>query len=116
MPASKVLEGLKALLDTERNAIRSGDFADLEKIAARKAELLGLLERALRPEYLSRLEAIKKSSGKNQHLLTAALKGIDAARSRVMAIKTASTSLTTYDSRGRANSILASPSAVERRA
>jgi hypothetical protein len=116
MAVDKIFEELGALLGKERKALRTGSFASLATIVTLKTALLDQLECELRLGDFPQLEAIKKHSDANQRLLESALRGIEVARARVTAIKTASASLQTYDSQGRAKSILTMPNAIERHA
>ena len=116
MAADRIFQELDALLGAERRTIRTGVFAGLATIVTQKTALLNRLERELNPKDFRQLAAAKKHFDANQRLLKAALRGIEAARSRVAAIKTASASLNTYDSHGRAQSILTMSSAIERHA
>ena len=116
MAADRIFQELNVLLGKERMAIRTGVFVGLATIVTQKTALLNRLERELNPRDFPHLEATKKHFDANQRLLKAALRGVEVARSRVTAIKTANASLNTYDSHGRVKSILTTTNAVERHA
>ena len=110
--ALKTVELLERLFDLERHAIRTGVFAALTDLAARKEELADGLEGAP-AEALERLRA--RAQG-NQRLLAAALKGVRAAQRRLDLITRASRSLSSYDALGRARTVASGGPKVERRA
>lgn len=106
---------LAELIDTlrlERDVIRSGDFAALPALVARKDAVMELLKGTP----ARKLVAAQEMALENQRLLGAALKGVRAAQARLDAIRKATKSYTSYDSKGRAQTISTSKGTVERRA
>lgn len=114
--SSEAIETLEGLLDAERHAIRSGEFAGLETLARVKSDLLDQISANPPPDGAAALERVRAKANANQGLLAAALKGVRAAQRRLDMIHRASRSLNTYDSMGRAKSIDSGTGTVERRA
>lgn len=106
------VELLERLLDVERHAIRTGAFAGLAELAARKEELI----KRVRAAPADTLERLRGRARINQHLLASALKGVRAAQRRLDMITRASRSLNSYDALGRARTVASGGSSVERRA
>lgn len=63
-----------------------------------------------------KLREAKKLADRNQKLLGASLKGVQAAQRRLQMILSASKGFTSYDPRGRSREISAQSSSVEKRA
>ncbi|WP_417250323.1 hypothetical protein [Celeribacter sp.] len=96
-----------AILEQERAAILAMDFSEMSRIAPRKERALKNLSTAK----LTRkdLDAIQKASARNQNLLSAASKGINAVRQRLDSARTAKSSFQTYDRKGRSTSLVRKP-------
>lgn len=94
-PQEKIAR-LRQLLDDERVAIRSGDFATLATLVSRKeAEIAGLTD--LPPTALAPL---RREIEENQRLVEAALSGLRAARHRIEQIIASVKTCVTYDKNG----------------
>ncbi|WP_343116393.1 flagellar protein FlgN [Ostreiculturibacter nitratireducens] len=113
---SGVISALEEMLDAERHAIRNAEFDGLGKLAARQAELLDRLVASVESPDATALLRLKARADANQRLLSAALKGVQAAKRRLEMIRAASRSINSYDGRGRAQTISCGNSTVERRA
>lgn len=111
--AMTVLDGL---LDVERNALRQGNFADLSALIAEKTRLTALIESEADASVGLLLAGIRAKADGNQRLLESAIKGVRSAQRRVEAIRQAHRSLTTYDCRGRATTIISPGGTIEKRA
>lgn len=118
MPADapSLIASLDTLLRAEAQTIRQGDFAAFATLAERKSSLVDHLVGLSRRDAAPALARLKARAEANQALLSAALEGVKAARARVDAIRRVGTSLDTYDSAGRAQSVTFGGGAVERRA
>jgi hypothetical protein len=90
--SDRVLEVLAA----QRAALRSGDFATLERLAPRLERAIAALDPACDRATLADL---RKEAGQTARLIRAAQAGLARARVDLGAAKTAV--LTTYDARGR---------------
>ena len=96
-------EALDRLLATEREALLSGQLEDLAPLVQEKLELLTRLERdGARHKDLGRL---KRAGERNQRLLAAAARGIEAARNRLAVIQTGPQPMRTYARDGAASDI-----------
>lgn len=109
--AGDAVPALERLLEAERAAIRSGDFAGLERLAAEAERMAGRLGAEAGPAALQRL---RNRAEANRRLLAAAIRGVEAARARLEVIM--SGGLSTYDDRGRTQALSGPSRAVERRA
>ncbi len=119
MPRNDMMEALTALdgmLDAERHAIRNGEFGGLESLALAKGRLLEQVTASVGRADGDALARLRDKADANQRLLAAAIKGVRAAQRRLDMIRRASSSLNTYDSLGRAQSITPDRGSVERRA
>lgn len=114
--ASSLIGSLDKLLRAEAKAIRQGDFAAFATLAERKSDLVDRLLELSRRDAAPALARLKARAEANHALLSAALQGVKAARTRVEAIRRVGTRLDTYDSAGRAQSVSFGGGAVERRA
>jgi hypothetical protein len=103
------LTALEDLLDQTRDALLSGNIADLARLGPLVDTQAGLLPR-LDTATADRLR--RKAEG-NARLLQAAGRGLRAARARLADI-TAGPSLTTYDERGRKASLSVVPTSLGR--
>lgn len=100
------------ILRLERDVIRNGDFAALPDLITRKEQAMA----ALKGTHARKLLTAHEMARENQHLLSAALKGVRAVQARLEAIRQASKSYTSYDRHGRAQTIQVEKGSVERRA
>lgn len=87
---------LEILLDQTRDALISGNFADLADIAS----VVERLSTSLPPLDRPTAERLRRKADQNARLLQAANRGIRAARHRLDEISSG-TSLATYDAHGR---------------
>ncbi|WBL33284.1 hypothetical protein O5O51_00825 [Sinirhodobacter sp. HNIBRBA609] len=92
---------MRAVLQAEREAIRSGDFAALETLVRCKTDLLARLE----GESGTALSALRDAAQQNGRMLAAALEGVRAAQRRLSLIREAVRGFQSYDSTGRAQRI-----------
>ncbi|KFI28838.1 hypothetical protein [Paenirhodobacter enshiensis] len=106
------LLALRDLLNDERIAIRTGDFARLGDLVARKEKAMADMQ-ALPA---SRIPALRSRIEENQRLIEAALNGFRSARSRIEQIAASVRSCTTYDRNGQSQQISLDSPAIERRA
>ncbi|OYX41625.1 MAG: hypothetical protein B7Z02_14990 [Rhodobacterales bacterium 32-67-9] len=114
--AKTVIGSLDETFRAEAQAIRRGDFSAIGTLAERKATLVDRLMGLPRGEVGSALARIRARASENQHLLTASLQGVRAARARIDAIRQAGIRLDTYDSSGRARTVSFGGGAIEKRA
>lgn len=89
---------LLAILASERVAIRTADFAELDILAAEKYALFDALPTS-RAEPTD-LIAIKACLAENQTLLGAAISGISEAQSRIVAMRQVRDGLSVYNQTG----------------
>ncbi len=110
--AADLAADLESLLEEERRVILSGAWADLDRIAGRKAAGLSALE----AEDAAQLAPLARGLARNQALLAAALDGLREAGHRRAALLASRAGLVTYDAHGaRAQHPVAS-SRLERKA
>lgn len=108
----EAIDRLVDLLRLEREVIRQGDFDSLPGLAESKASVMG--ELAGTP--MKKLVAAQQMALENQRYLNAALKGVQAAQSRLQVILKAAQGFNSYDQNGRARAISQGSGTVERRA
>ncbi len=106
------LRDLGSLLEEERRAILSGAWADLDRLAARKAAGLAVLESG---DALA-LAPLARGLARNQALLAAALDGLREAGHRRAALLASRAGLVTYDARGARAEHATAPPRLERKA
>lgn len=116
MAAEQTAAALLALLAEEAAALRRGALGDLAALAARKSELVAALPATAGPAFRNDLARLRAAAGANAALLAASLRGIEAARARMAAIREAALRLDSYDSAGRARTVSFAGGTVERRA
>lgn len=107
------MTNLLALLSEQRACLKSGRLADLSALAERIEMASVLLQRqgTTRRQLVSLAEAVHA----NAPLIRAAVKGVEAAQARLLAIRSARDGLSVYTADGRALHHAAAASAVERR-
>lgn len=117
MTGADAAKALSGLLEAERAALLSGDFAALPRLIPAKEEALSALGSAaagsVEPGIL---EALRDRAGMNRSLLDAALRGVRAVQERLEAARNGGPPLGTYDARGRTEVLATAPRRVERRA
>lgn len=96
--ARDILAKLFAILEDERRALLTARYDALPGLAAQKDKYLRGLE--LTPPAKTTLQALKTKMRENQDLITAALRGVEAARKRITALEDVRDRLTTYDPSG----------------
>lgn len=101
---SLLREGLE-LLDDERSAFLSGDFAKVPAISERKVKLLADLETLLPPAQRSAmaetlLSVLVDMSRRNEEIIQAARHGLSLARRRIRSIQQADRGVVAYDESG----------------
>jgi flagellar biosynthesis/type III secretory pathway chaperone len=114
-PGGDPATALAQLLAEERACLLSGDLAALPRLILAKERLLELVQGASAPpaEVLDRLKA---AAERNQALLDAALRGVQAARARLETVRNGGPALNTYDAAGRSSTVGGRGPSVERRA
>lgn len=110
-----ILRALVRLLEREAVLVRRADFAALAAVVPEKEGLMGKLA-AADPPPPEALEGLRVKAGRNQSLMAAALRGVRSARKRFEMLRSAQTSLTTYDHLGRKCDISMEGSSHEHRA
>lgn len=100
------------LLRLEKDVIRNAEFAALPDLIARKTAVLDELKGT--PARL--LLTVQEMAMENQRLLDAALKGVRSVQARLVEIRQAAKSYTSYDQHGKACKISPEGGSVERRA
>lgn len=108
------VQRLLELLAEERAAMLEGNFAALPAFVSEKTVLVPAVENAMPDQAM--LERLKSAAASNQALLSAALRGVHAARKRIEAARNGGAVLSTYDASGKAASFGARKSSFERRA
>lgn len=108
------LRDLLTLLKDERQAIRTGELARLDTLAARKDQLLADIAQLK----LSAQEAmaLRESADRNARLLQAAIRGVRDARDRLAALQSARDELNVYSADGARRQVAAAPRKLERKA
>ena len=109
-----VIAKLGLLLEQEKLALLSGDFAVLDRIAPEKAALFSSLE-SLHPDAVLLLRITAKLD-ENQMLLAAAIKGVASARDRLDALSHVQKTLSVYDHSGRVEFVPNRRPALEKKA
>lgn len=100
---------IDALLEQERDALKSGNYEELAALLARKNSLVDALASAPLGK-ASGVEVLRQKAAHNQALLDSALQGIKSVSTRLAALQSVRSHLETYDNKGRKVSI---SSAVE---
>ncbi len=102
------------LLQSERELLLAGAFDGLAELGERKTRALAELgDWGLDAE---RLESISRLVSRNQGLLSAAIRGVEAARRQIATASKASGSLATYDNHGQKTELAKAPGGLERKA
>ena len=104
------------LLALQKEAIRRGDIAALSALVGPMTEHLERLARMPVIAGKPPLERLKRQAEENQRLLGAALRGIQAAASRVKEIAGVGAEFRTYDSHGQSAAVSFRTGTMERRA
>lgn len=110
----RTLTELDSLLTRERLAILAAQYDELAEIAGQKIACLKRLD-ADPPDQTS-LKELKALMDANQSLISAALRGVAAARDRVAALESVRDSLTTYDKSGKVSLVQTARKRVEKKA
>lgn len=95
-------DALEDLLEHERRLILSGHIGDLARSSREKEQLIARLAGANDGVTLAR---VRRLSERNQTLLTAAARGLKAARTRIANIAAGGTPMRTYDADGAARTL-----------
>lgn len=110
----RAVDQMRRVLDQQRDCLKCGRLDELAGLAARLENLAaGLGERTIGRDELA---ALRAEAGENAVLLHAALKGVEAARARLLAIRNAGRGLAVYTATGQAVRHPVAPATVERRA
>jgi hypothetical protein len=107
------LTAFEALLVTERQHLMAGDFPALQIVGAEKEAITQRI--AAQSGDLPALRAVLAMAQENQRLILAALRGIQAAQSRLRALRSAEGGMTSYTAQGQAMRLGQTVSRVERR-
>jgi flagellar biosynthesis/type III secretory pathway chaperone len=105
-------DSLTDVLDRESQAVLTGDFARLTRLADEKERMLRAVSKM--PVDGQRLAGLRKHFERNQDLLQAAARGIRAASARLTAPP--EVTLQTYDNAGRRSTAATGSVSMERRA
>jgi len=105
---------LLSVLDQERQAILAGDTETLAGFDAQKATLAEKLKTG--PKNSGELAAISAALNRNARLLSAAITGVKAARSRLAALAAVRDGLSTYSATGNREIVATRKSAIEHKA
>lgn len=105
---------LLALLEQERQAIRTASFDVLDALAEKKTTIFAALtQSATEPSDLGK---IQKGLAENQALLAAAIAGVKAAQTRIQALHDVRHELTVYDQSGQLARVTAARPGLEKKA
>lgn len=114
--SNTLFETLDDVLDTEREALLSGDLEKIGRLLEQKESLIEELSRIEEFEAKG-LEALTGKMKRNQDLLDSALEGIRNVATRLAALRRVRSTLDTYDANGARKSIhVAKDGSVEKRA
>ena len=106
--------GLLELLEKERTALLGGDVAALAALLVKKEALIEALEGDGADPQDAR--NVASAAASNQHLLQAAIEGLQAARARLDILNSGGPPLSTYGADGHAETHVSPSPSVERRA
>ncbi|HGG06587.1 MAG TPA: flagellar biosynthesis protein FlgN [Aliiroseovarius sp.] len=109
-----IIDALDDLLDRERQAILTGNIDGLARQAVEKTRLLEQLSGATTDT--QRIERLRVKADRNQELLVAVAKGIKSVSRRLQAMKSAKSTLQTYDKGGHRVALEAKKPSHEKRA
>lgn len=113
---SEVIDALDDVLDTEREALLTGDLDQVGRLLERKEALIDRLSQLEKGE-LTALDALNGKVKRNQALLDHALQGIRSVAQRLATLRRVRSSLDTYDERGSRQTIdMTTEGTVEKRA
>ncbi|MEO0916619.1 MAG: hypothetical protein AAFY31_06500 [Pseudomonadota bacterium] len=110
----EISDEILALLKDERAAIRRADFDELEKLTQTKEKLFVELQSEAPGEIT--LSRIKDLLNTNQALLSAAIKGVNDAKARLLEIAEVQKGLRFYDPTGQMAQVETRRSALEKKA
>lgn len=110
------LRRLLAVLSAEAEAIRSADFAHLDRIIAEKDSLCAELLRRKPGPRADMLDRLRQQAERNATLLKAALQGLRDAQARIATLAQGAAALRTYDAAGAAQPATGRAVSLERRA
>ena len=111
---AKFLLDLRTLLADEKAALLGARYDALQSLSDAKAELLlQLSDHSLARETL---EELQTAINTNQKLLSAAIKGVGAAKERLTALQDVRTGLSVYDQNGAMNVKSTARSTIEKKA
>lgn len=113
---SELSNDLIALLDQERAAIRTADFAKLEHISAQKEGISEKLKKTDSSIEKSALDTLRKMTAENAALYKASLTGMKLALDRISEVRQSFGQLKTYNTHGQLSTESTSQSAVSKRA
>lgn len=97
--SSALIKQLDHVLDLERQALMSADFAPMGDLLQQKEKILEGLTRSSPSSQM--LRPLRTKMDENQSLLAAAIKGVAAAGERLQALQNVQSSLSVYDASGR---------------
>ena len=103
-----------ALLDSERQMLLRGGYGDLAGLLETKVQLFDTL--ASTAPSRADVKTIRRKLAENQSLLSAAMRGVGAARDRLTALQNVREQLNTYDQSGRLARVSTTRPAVTRKA
>lgn len=112
--ASALAKQIITLLETERQALKAGQFDVLDALAEQKAKLFDRLSDQTLSEPM--LAQIRARLSENQALFLAAARGVAAARDRLIALQNVRENLSFYDRSGQMANVQSARPIVERKA
>lgn len=103
-PDRPLIDGLGALLDSERAALLGGDLDEIGRLLPQKEALLAELA-AKTPGRPADIPQLREKAMRNQGLLDGALEGIRAVAGRMAAVRRIRRNLETYDRNGKKSEV-----------
>lgn len=98
-----MIDALEDLLDKERAAILDGAFEDMGRIASEKEVVLE--RRELTAPDQRTLDRVRHKAARNQHLLSAAIRGVRVVAARLDVLRNGPSDMNTYDRSGQRTSL-----------
>jgi len=112
--AKQTADRIMEILERERDQVLQGLFGSLSVSGDEKVRLFGLLERQ-GDQNVQRLQKLAAMVERNQALLSASMRGIADAQTRLKAIRSAGQGLCTYSSEGQKAALSNEKPEIERR-
>lgn len=116
MAANDLNGRVRDLLEREHAALLAGQLDTIARLAPERERLMGQLADSAERASLPGLRALRVMAEHNEHLLAAARRGLEAARTRLAQLRNGGPRLNTYDRQGQRVCLDATPGRLERRA